>query len=125
MAVWANDGASWYLSEILKSYESADSRDLRMSDDGTTYLAPLFPSSSGPADDNSEPEIKVVSVALPGAGAIPASVNNTGSGSGGFAVASELVVPSHAALQTGLPTEIKAVLPTDPPFRWFRPPKGF
>ena len=75
--VWANEGASWYLSEILKSYESADSRDLRMSDDGTTYLAPLFPSSSGPADDNSEPEIKVVSVALPGAGAIPPSVNGT------------------------------------------------
>jgi hypothetical protein len=91
--------------------------------DGATYLASLFSSSSGPADDSSELEIKVVSVPLPGAGAIPASVNGTGSGSGGFAVASDLGVLAHAALQTALPPEASAVLPTGPPYCLFRPPR--
>ena len=55
----------------------------------------------------------------------PNSLSQTGGSCGGFAVASELVVPPPAAIQATLAPEARAILPTGPPWRWFRPPKAY
>ncbi len=49
----------------------------------------------------------------------------TGSGAGGFAAPSDLVSPPQAELQASLPLEARMILPTGPPWRWFRPPRSF
>jgi hypothetical protein len=61
--------------------------------------------------------------AVPGAGAIPTSVNGAGSVASGFAVVNKLMAIPPAALQTSLPSVGKTILPTGPPFRFFRPPR--
>ncbi len=55
----------------------------------------------------------------------PNSLSQTGGSCGGFAVAGELVVPPPAAIQATLAPEAGAILPTGPPWRWFRPPKAY
>ncbi len=47
-----------------------------------------------------------------------------GGSSGGFAGPSELVIPPPSALQASLPPEARTILPTGPPYRWFRPPRA-
>ena len=47
----------------------------------------------------------------------------TGSGAGGFAAPSGKVSPPQAELQVSLPPEARMILPTGPPYRWFRPPR--
>ncbi len=122
----AGEEASSYVLEILKSHKSRGSHGLQVSADGTSCLAPLFPLSSGPADDTADPQIynmEIFSVPLPGAGAIPASVNGAGSVVSGFAVANKLTAIPQAALQTSLPPVAETLLPTGPPYRFFRPPR--
>lgn len=61
----------------------------------------------------------------PSAGMSPAPslAQSTGS-SGSFAATSESVIPPPSALQASLPPEARTILPTGPPYRWFRPPRG-
>lgn len=53
----------------------------------------------------------------------PSTLSQTVSGAGGFAAPSDIISPPQAELQASLPPEGRTILPTGPPWRWFRPPR--
>ena len=50
---------------------------------------------------------------------------SAGSSGAGSAVLGDLVTLSQAALQASLRPEARAIIPTGPPWYWFRPPRAF
>ncbi len=45
-------------------------------------------------------------------------------GVGGYALAGEATIPTSADIQASLAPEARQILPTGPPYRWFRPPRA-
>lgn len=54
----------------------------------------------------------------------PTIVVGGGGVGGGYALSVESAMPTPADLQALLAPEARTVLPTGPPYRWFRPPRG-
>lgn len=52
------------------------------------------------------------------------NLTSAGSGPGGFALATDIVLPPETQLQANLSPEAKLILPTGPPYEFFRPPKA-
>lgn len=87
--------------------------------------APLWPPREAPEQERPHCVIEHVSANPAHMAATSTSVLSQGTGAGStFALAGTLLIPPQDSLQASLPPEARTILPTGPPGRLFRPPRG-